>query len=1365
MEKTNSYFLGLDIGTNSIGWAVTDEHYNIQKFNGESMWGIRLFKEGKSAEERRIHRGARRRNMRKTQRIKLLQELFAEEISKVDPSFFQRMKNSKYHLEDKEIQEKYALFNDSNFTDVAYNNEYPTIHHLRSVLVHNKEKKDIRLVYLAIHHILKHRGHFIFEGKEFDVISDFKKVFSETIKEINDNWHLDIVYDSIGEIESIIKDTQTGIGDRKKVLQNFIYSESEGKKSKQINTIVSVIIGSKVSLNDLLNDTKYNNNNNKRKKEKVNFKDGSFEEKHTDFEEILGEEIFYVDKLKSLYDWGILESMLNSQDYLSDAKVGIYNQHSSDLSLLKKKVRKYLPHKYNEIFKDVKEKANYTAYVGNARKSTSGVDYEKQCSQEDFLKYLEKIFKSIDASNDNELQEIIGDIKSGIFMPKGVSKDNSIIPYQLHLMELNSILKNAERHHEFLKARDEKYSVSEKIEKLLTFRIPYYVGPLNDAHKKEDIREGYCWIKKNQGQEQTSIRPWNFEEVVDIDKSAENFITRMTNKCTYLVGADVLPKDSLLYSEFMVHNELNNLRINGDRISNELKSAIFEDLFKIKKKVTQKSIINYLKVNGYGENHLLTGIDGDFKSSLSSYIDFKKIIDEKVNDINMVEEIIRSIVLFRDDKKLLERRIMQQFGKKLSKLEIKKITGLSYSQWGRLSKELLTEINHIDKTTGEVVSIIKALRNNILDDNPQNLMELLSSKFDFLVEIQEYNDKLTDTLNRLDYSVLDDLYVSPAVKRSIWQSLVITDEIVKIMKKQPVKVFIEMARGNNGSKKRTTSRTQRLIELYKTTKNETRDWVKELEGKTDANLRSNRLYLYYTQMGKCMYSGKPITLDELFNQNIYDIDHIYPQSKVKDDSIANRVLVKKVINRNKDDDYPIKNSIRNQMQPHWKRLLKLGFISKKKFDRLTRKTKFTNRELSDFIARQVVETRQSTKAVSKLINKIYQTDIVYVKAGNVSRFRHHFDIIKVRDINDYHHAKDAYLNIVVGNVYDVKFTKNPYNFIKKGNKYSLNEKTLFGNDVMKNGYCAWKENETIKTVKKFVYKNSIRFTRFAYEKKGELFDVTPMRKGKGQFPLKTSDLKLRDISKYGGYNKVKGAYFCYVEHTMKKKIIKTIEYVPIYLANQIRADKNKLNEYLVKNLKLKDPKVLINRIKIDALFKIDGYLMHLTGRTGKRLIFKHALQLVVSRNDEQYLKKLFKYYERLQINKKMKKKIGEPTKYDAITKKENIEIFKMLTHKISDTIYSKRFGSQIDYFKKGATKFNGLSINQQCEFIYNAMDLFKCNRDLADLRLIGGAKKSGSLYMSKTIVKNGKVDVGKKVSIIHQSPTGLFKQEVDLLDI
>ena len=87
MTRGKDYYLGFDIGTDSVGWAVTDDNYNILKFHGKNMWGIRLFDEAHTAAERRVFRTNRRRIARRKWRIQLLQELFAEEISKVDPNF------------------------------------------------------------------------------------------------------------------------------------------------------------------------------------------------------------------------------------------------------------------------------------------------------------------------------------------------------------------------------------------------------------------------------------------------------------------------------------------------------------------------------------------------------------------------------------------------------------------------------------------------------------------------------------------------------------------------------------------------------------------------------------------------------------------------------------------------------------------------------------------------------------------------------------------------------------------------------------------------------------------------------------------------------------------------------------------------------------------------------------------------------------------------------------------------------------------------------------------------------------------------------------------------------------------------------
>ena len=65
----SEYFIGLDIGTDSVGWAVTDTAYRVQKKNGKALWGVRLFDEAQPAADRRAFRTARRRYERRKQRI------------------------------------------------------------------------------------------------------------------------------------------------------------------------------------------------------------------------------------------------------------------------------------------------------------------------------------------------------------------------------------------------------------------------------------------------------------------------------------------------------------------------------------------------------------------------------------------------------------------------------------------------------------------------------------------------------------------------------------------------------------------------------------------------------------------------------------------------------------------------------------------------------------------------------------------------------------------------------------------------------------------------------------------------------------------------------------------------------------------------------------------------------------------------------------------------------------------------------------------------------------------------------------------------------------------------------------------------
>ncbi|MEG0831786.1 MAG: Cas9 endonuclease PAM-interacting domain-containing protein, partial [Acidaminococcaceae bacterium] len=139
--------------------------------------------------------------------------------------------------------------------------------------------------------------------------------------------------------------------------------------------------------------------------------------------------------------------------------------------------------------------------------------------------------------------------------------------------------------------------------------------------------------------------------------------------------------------------------------------------------------------------------------------------------------------------------------------------------------------------------------------------------------------------------------------------------------------------------------------------------------------------------------------------------------------------------------------------------------------------------------------------------------------------------------------------------------------------------------------------------------NRILFTRYATEVKSGLFDQNLMKKGKGQLPVKNGpDQRLTKIDCYGGYNKVTGAYFFLVEHTVKQKRVRTLEFVPVHLAARFEKAPEQLSAYCQENLGLKSAKILLPKIKIDTLFKVDGFKMHLSGRTGQQLVFKGANQ-------------------------------------------------------------------------------------------------------------------------------------------------------------
>ena len=641
-------------------------------------------------------------------------------------------------------------------------------------------------------------------------------------------------------------------------------------------------------------------------------------------------------------------------------------------------------------------------------------------------------------------------------------------------------------------------------------------------------------------------------------------------------------------------------------------------------------------------------------------------------------------------------------------------------------------------------------------------MELLSQSYGYSSNVKKQAKEYYNAYPKNVIDRLNEMYISNAVKRPILRTLDIVKELKYIMPTPPKRIFIEMARGE-GEKKRTKSRRDLILEMYKNYgEDEVGELKKQLFPKADGELRSERLFLYFTQLGKCMYSGKSIDISNLASK-AYDVDHIHPRSRKKDDSLDNKVLVLSEENAKKGDKYPISSEIRHNMKSMWEKLAKGNLISKEKLHRLERDTEFTDEELAGFINRQIVETQQSTKAIAHLLEEMFpDTQIVYVKARLVSEFRQTYDMLKCRSVNDLHHAKDAYLNIVMGNVQYVKYTNNPLNFIKSGQKYSLKLDSLLKHDIIRGNDTAWlKDGSSLTTVKNTMEKNNIRFVRYSSCQKGELFNIMPLKKGLGQISLKKDNIS--DISKYGGYNSATSTYFYLVKHIKKDKV--TISFVPIDLiyAGQLTSKQEVLN-HLCEKHGLIEPELLLGgrKIKYNTLLEIDGFRSHLTCKTNDRIKIKRGLQLILPYEWEKYIKRLEKYNDRNSEYQRLNKMTLEITVKDEITKEKNVELYNILMDKLKNTKYNV-FKTPSEIVKKGKEVFETLNVEERSIVLFKMLGLFNCTLPSGiDLKLIGGSQSSAILSIS--------MDLNKKsfssIKIIDQSPTGLFeKKSPNLLDL
>ena len=1070
---------------------------------------------------------------------------------------------------------------------------------------------------------------------------------------------------------------------------------------------------------------------------------------------------------KKIYDFRTLAYLLHGESLLCDAMFHVYEEHKEQLAALKRLYKKFATkEQYYFMFrdsrildgddsddkedkeesnkeesKDKKKKASYVSYIGytktNSKAKYTGAHITSEKNISVLIKQIKNDLKfddlkskvdryQDDPSQQNELsKQDISDIQcieeaieSNTFLPRQNSRNNGVFPYQLNLNEMRTIIENQSKYYPFLKDKAPSFPDGKteeyKIVSLLKFKMPYYIGPLSQPNNyvRDDKRDNH-WVQFKGENNQGIINPWNFSQIVDLEGTADKFISNLTNYCTYIFGENTLPKESLIFQAYKVLNDLNNLKVNGSLISKEDKDYIIQNVYLKKKKIKGKDIVNALKnkyklsdedptvtTKGSGKSIGEDEVDLTmFNSSLSSFIDmsnpnaFGPEFYKDSSKFELAEKVIELITIV-EDKELLKERLKKL---ELSDNQVNYLFKQKYSGWAPLSRKLLDgiTIDCVNENTGEAypVTIIDVMR-----DTPLNFMEIYETKelqfSGFKEKVAELNDE--KKLSRDD--LIEESYASPAMKRSVRQTFKVIDELKNTLNIDHFdRIFVEATRAPGEAGKMVKSRKKQLQEAYDAAKDlvdqESRDDLQklrdDLEKQTDDQLRRKKVYLYFMQLGKSVYSGEKIDLNEL-DKN-YDIDHIIPQAKLKDDSFNNMVLVERELNNKKQDEYPIPSTIiseegRNLIQ----KLAKIQdknkrsyFMPKDKAHRLLRPElkKLTSDELNGFINRQLTLTNQSVKAVCDILKMTEKgSKIVYSKANFVSDFRKlcgelrpSYDaFVKVRDINDFHHANDAYLNIVVGNVYYEKFKNfyisNRIDYDNNGKKdLSVLASKLFTKTQAddKTGNIYWEahfhnekeidangKERTIKVrdkgtdstfdkIEHYMELNDSLVTQMRYTlsgKQGFFNKITIKTKAKENednsgklFPLKqhlrSDNNKVMDVNKYGGYSDMSTPYFILVKSDGKKgKHIYSLESIPTINLRSFKNSEEDIINYFEKEKKLKNPIILAPKLIMRTIVKVpcsqtDSFIkLGLSGRTGNSIVYINLSELFLPLEWKNYYK-------------------------------------------------------------------------------------------------------------------------------------------------